>query len=87
MFLPGWAFAEADASPLLTQLRGATVITTMGAPKAVHTSVQPAVCRGTLEMVGVRCTRWINFLDVGNSTPAQRSGWLAQVAESAGDLS
>ncbi|OHD24724.1 MAG: hypothetical protein A2Y38_05845 [Spirochaetes bacterium GWB1_59_5] len=86
VFLPGWAFAEADASPLLTRLRGATVITTMGAPKAVHTSVQPAVCRGTLEMVGVRRTRWINFLDLGNSTPAQRAGWLAEVSDSARDL-
>jgi len=86
VFLPGWAFAEEDASPLLTHVLGATVITTMGAPKAVHTSVQPAVCKGTLEMAGVRRTRWINFLDVGNSTPGQRSGWLAEVSGSACDL-
>ncbi len=86
VFLPGWAFTEADASPLLTHLRGATVITTMGAPKAVHTAVASAVCKGTLEMVGVQHTRWINFLDVGNSTPGQRSGWLAEVADSASDL-
>jgi len=82
VFLPGWAFTEADASPLLTHIRGATVITTMGAPRAVHTSVEPAVCRGTLEMVGVQQTRWINFLDVGNSTPETRALWLAEVASS-----
>ncbi len=86
VFLPGWAFTEADASPLLTHLRGATVITTMGAPKTVHTAVGSAVCKGTLEMVGVQHTRWINFLDVGNSTPSQRAGWLAEVADSARDL-
>ena len=86
VFLPGWAFAEADASPLLTHIRGATVITTMGAPKAVHTSVESALCRGTLRMCGVGRTRWINFLDVGNSSPGQRAGWLAEVAASASDL-
>jgi len=83
VFLPDWAFAEADASPRLTHILGATVITTMGAPKAVHTSVEAALCRGTLEMCGVGRTTWINFLEVGNSTPEQRAEWLARVAESA----
>jgi NAD(P)H dehydrogenase (quinone) len=86
VFLPGWAFAEADFSPLLTHVRGATVITTMGAPKAVHTSVEPACCKGTLEACGVGHARWINFLDVGHSTPEQRALWLAQAAESTREL-
>jgi NAD(P)H dehydrogenase (quinone) len=82
VFLPGWAFAEADFSPLLTHIRGATVITTMGAPKAVHTSVVSALCKGTLEACGIGPTRWINFLEVGSSTPEQRVSWLEQVMES-----
>lgn len=83
VFLPDWAFAEADASPKLGHIRGATVITTMGAPKAVHTSVEAALCRGTLGMAGVGRTEWINFLDVGNSTPETRSLWLSRVADAA----
>ena len=83
VFLPGWAFTEADFSPCLGHIRGATVITTMGAPKAVHTSGVPALCKGTLEACGVGPTRWINFLEVGNVSAEQRRLWLAQVEEGA----
>ncbi len=86
VFLPGWAFEEKDFSPLLGHIRGATVITTMGAPKAIHTSVVPALCRGTLEACGLGPTRWINFLEVGNATPEQRALWLNQVAETVREL-
>jgi putative NADPH-quinone reductase len=86
VLLPGWAFAEEDFSPLLGHIRGATVITTMGAPKAVHTSVVPALCKGTLEACGVGPTRWINFLEVGNVSVGQRAEWLAQVEEGARKL-
>ncbi len=86
VFLPGWAFTEADFLPLLGHIRGATVITTMGAPKAVHTSVVPALCKGTLEACGVGPTRWINFLEVGNVAEEQREVWLAGVTAGARDL-
>lgn len=86
VFLPGWAFNEADFSPRLTHIRGATVITTMGAPKAVYTSVEPALCKGTLEACGIRQTRWLNFLDVGNSTVEKRAEWLDQVTTSVCNL-
>jgi len=86
VFLPDWAFAEADFSPKLTGLRGATAITTMGAPKAVHTSVEAALCRGTLEACGVRGARWLNFLDVGASTPERRAEWLQSVRDSVAAL-
>jgi len=82
VFLPGWAFNEADFSPKLAHIRGATIITTMGAPKAVHTSVEAALCKGTLEACGIGATRWINFLDVGNSTEKERAAWLEEAAQS-----
>lgn len=86
VFLPGWAFAEEDFSPKLGHILGATVITTMGAPKAIHTSVESGICKGLLEACGVRRTQWINFLDVGNSTEKERSGWLNRVRTCASDL-
>ena len=86
VFLPDWAFAEADASPNLGHVIGATVINTTGAPKAVHTSVEAALCRVTLGMAGVRRNEWINFLDVGNSTPEQRADWLSRASEAARNL-
>lgn len=81
VFLPDWAFSELDASPRLGHILGATVITTMGAPAAIHTAVEPALCRGTLGMVGVRRCEWLNFTDVGRSDPGTRAAWLARVAE------
>jgi NAD(P)H dehydrogenase (quinone) len=86
VFLPEWAFAEADAAPLLTHIRSATVITTMGASQVIHTSVGEAVCKGTLEFCGVQHTEWINFLEVGNASPEQRAAWLEQVASLARTL-
>ncbi|MBN1964525.1 MAG: NAD(P)H-dependent oxidoreductase [Anaerolineae bacterium] len=79
VFLPGWAFAEADAAPRLTHIRGATVITTMAAPQAIHTSIESVVCKGILGFCGVRRTEWINFLEVSKVSHEQRRAWLAQV--------
>jgi NAD(P)H dehydrogenase (quinone) len=86
VFLPEWAFAEADAAPLLTHIRSGTAITTMGAPRAVHTSVEEALLKGTLEMVGVQRTRWLNICEVGAVSDAARRAFLAQVEEYCGGL-
>jgi putative NADPH-quinone reductase len=80
VFLPGWAFAEADAAPLLGHIGGATVITTMGAPEAIHTSVEAAFCKGVLEFCGIAETTWLNIVDVGNVTQQERTAWLDGVA-------
>jgi NAD(P)H dehydrogenase (quinone) len=80
VFLPEWAFAEADAAPLLTHISGATVITTMGAPRPIHTSVEAVVCHGILEFCGVRHTRWFNLCEVGLLTDEARCAWLDQIA-------
>ncbi len=81
VFLPDWAFGEADARPLLTHIRTGTAITTMGAPKAVHTSVEAALLKGTLEMVGVQRTRWLNICEVGVVSAEARQVFLQQVEE------
>jgi NAD(P)H dehydrogenase (quinone) len=79
VFLPGWAFREEDAAPLLTHIQGATVITTMGAPEVIHTSVEAVLCKGVLEFCGVQQTRWFNICEVGEITQAARAAWLDDV--------
>lgn len=79
VFLPGWAFAEADFSPLLGRVRGATVATTMGAPVADTVSVRQAVCDGLLRKCGVAEVAWLNILDVGNSSLEAREAWLESI--------
>ena len=80
VFLPGWAFAEEDAAPLLKHISGATVITTMGAPEVIHTSVEAAFCRGVLEFCGIPETKWFNIVNVGLVTDDERTAWLDEVA-------
>ena len=81
VFLPEWAFTEADAAPLLTHICSGTAITTMGAPKPVHTSVEAALLKGTLEMIGVQHTRWLNICEVGVVSDETRQEFLRQVEE------
>ena len=79
VFLPEWAFAEEDASPLLTHIRTGTAITTMGAPRPIYTSVESVLCKGILEFCGVQRTRWINFCEVSQASHEQRHRWLDEV--------
>jgi NAD(P)H dehydrogenase (quinone) len=79
VFLPEWAFREADAAPLLTFIKTGTVITTMGAPKPVYTSVEPVLCKGILEFCGVLRTRWFNICEVGVKTQEERRMWLSEI--------
>lgn len=79
VFLPDWAFTEADAAPLLTHITGATVITTMGAPEVIHTSVEPVLCRGILGFCGVQNAKWFNICDLSNTTPEQRAAFLVEI--------
>ncbi|MBI5959896.1 MAG: NAD(P)H-dependent oxidoreductase [Chloroflexi bacterium] len=79
VFLPQWAFAEADASPLLTHIRSGTAITTMGAPKPIYTSVEPVLCKGILEFCGVQRTRWFNICQVNLIAPEERAAWLNEI--------
>jgi putative NADPH-quinone reductase len=81
VFLPEWAFAEADAAPLLTHIRGATAITTMGSPRPIYTSVEAVLCKGILEFCGVQQTRWFNLCDVGVIAPEPRQAWLSEIED------
>lgn len=81
VFLPEWAFTEAEAAPLLAHITGATVITTMGAPRPIYTSVEPVVCKGILEFCGVQQTRWFNLCEVGTCTPEARTAFLDEISQ------
>jgi len=86
VFLPDWAFGEADARPLLTHIRSGAAVTTMGAPRPIHTSVEAALLRGTLEFCGVQRTRWFNICEVGVVSAEARQAFLQQVEEYARSL-
>ena len=79
VFLPGWAFSEADAAPLLSHISGATVISTMGAPEVIHTSVESVLCRGILGFCGIRDTQWLNITNLGNRSAEEREAWMAGI--------
>jgi NAD(P)H dehydrogenase (quinone) len=81
VFLPEWAFTEADARPLLTHIKSGTAITTMGAPSPIYTSVEPVLCRGILEFCGVQKTRWFNLRAAPFITQDERLAWLAEVEQ------
>lgn len=86
VFLPGWAFDGSDASPLLTHISGATVITTMGAPEVIYTSVEPVLCKGILGFCGISSYRWFNICDIPNSNPDQRRVYLDEIETYLRDL-
>jgi hypothetical protein len=48
----------------------------MGAPRIVHTSVEPVLCRGILKFSGVGDYRWFNLCDMPNTTLDERNGFL-----------
>ncbi|NDJ76647.1 MAG: flavodoxin family protein [Chloroflexi bacterium] len=79
VFLPGWAFADPDATPLLTHIQTGTAITTMSAPQVIHTSVEPVLCKGILEFAGVQRTRWFNLLQVSQKSTDEKAVWLAEI--------
>ena len=86
VFLPEWAFTEDDTAPMLTHIAGATVITTMGAPRPIYTSVEPVVCKGILEFCGVQHARWLNLCEVGTVPEKTRLIWLDEIAHVIGSL-
>lgn len=81
VFLPGFAFSEADFKPLLTHVKTGTVITTMGAPEVIYTSVEPMLCKGVLEVCGVQATKWFNLTEVSLQPQAVREAWVGEILD------
>ncbi len=79
VFLPQWAFDESDASPLLTHVRQAVVVTTMGAPEEGICTVENSFCRGVLEFCGVRNWKWFNITEVSNIAREERTAFMEEV--------
>jgi putative NADPH-quinone reductase len=86
VFLPEWAFAEADASPKLAHINTGTAITTMGAPKPIWTSVEAVLCKGILEFCGVQRTQWINYCTPSLVSAEMRAQWLSDIEQYVRDL-
>ena len=80
VFTPAFAFSESDFSPLLTHIKSGTAITTMGGPEAKYTDLEKSFLQGTLGVCGVQRTRWLNFVDIPNSTHEGRVAWMDEVA-------
>lgn len=79
IFLPGWAFKEEDASPLLNHVKNAVVVTTMGAPQEGICTVEDSFCRGLLEFCGIQNWKWFNITEVSNISNERRTAFLDEV--------
>lgn len=92
VLLPGFAFTTDQVpAPLLTHIRGATVLTTTGTPDEYHrreynNALVGVLCKGTLEFCGVSPVNWLNFGDTGFASRAEHAGWLKKVEQYARHL-
>ncbi|MGG5370882.1 NAD(P)H-dependent oxidoreductase [Enterococcus sp. AZ196] len=69
---------------LLTNLKTATVITTMNTPKIMYSTIygnalKKAMVKGTLKKSGFKNVHWVSFNMVKSSKEATRKKWLAKV--------
>ena len=85
VLLPGFAFSKGQfPEPMLDHVRGATVLTTTGAPDDVHreeyhNALHWVLCKGTLEFCGISPVVWLNFGETGFVPREEHQGWLAKV--------
>jgi putative NADPH-quinone reductase len=92
VLLPGFALTTDQVpAPLLTYIRGATVLTTTGTPDEYHrreynNALVGVLCKGTLEFCGVSPVNWLNFGDTGFASRAEHAGWLKKVEQYARHL-
>ena len=87
VLLPGFAFTiDQEPKPLLNHISGATILTTTGVPDDFHrkefnNALEWVLCKGTLNFVGIKEIRWLNFGDTGYTTQAKHNEWLEFVKE------
>jgi NAD(P)H dehydrogenase (quinone) len=85
VFTPGFAFTLGQTpEPLLGRIRGASVLTTTGAPDKLHreeyhNALHWALCKGVLEFCGVSPVKWLNFGETGFAPRADHAAWLDEV--------
>jgi putative NADPH-quinone reductase len=92
VLLPGFAFTTGQfPEPLLTHIQGATVFSTTGVSdefhrREYHNALEWVLCKGVLEFVGIKNTRWLNFGETGFASQNCHDAWLAYVRDYAAQL-
>ncbi|PKQ61383.1 NAD(P)H-dependent oxidoreductase [Labilibaculum manganireducens] len=89
VIFPGVAYDYVDGSntkmkPLLTNIKGVTVITTMNTPSILYriifgNAIQKAVIRGTFWKLGYKNRKWISFTMVKQASDEKRKMWLTKI--------
>jgi NAD(P)H dehydrogenase (quinone) len=89
VIFPGLAYDYANKSntrmmPLLKNIKGVTVITTMNTPRWIYyfifgNAIQKALIRGTFWKLGYKNRKWINFCKVKSVSCAKREKWLSNL--------
>jgi NAD(P)H dehydrogenase (quinone) len=92
VFTPGFAFTKGQVpAPLLQTIQGASVLTTTGAPDALHreeyhNALHWVLCKGVLDFCGISPVTWLNFGDTGFAPREDHCAWLDEVREHAKGL-
>ena len=82
---PGFAFTKGEVpSPLLTHIKGATVITSTGTPddqhrENYHNALKWVLCEGTLKFCGIDAISWLNFGGTGFIAKEKHAEWIRSV--------
>lgn len=89
VIFPGVAYDYVNESntrmkPLLTNIKGITVITTMNTPNILYrlvfgNAVQKALMRGTFWKLGYKKRKWISFNMVQQVSDEKRKLWLLKI--------
>jgi len=86
VFLNDWAYGQIGFIPkgMLTHIKGATVVATLGAPKffygiILRNAVELLFSKGILNFCGVKKVKWFALYDVENQTNEKRRKWLAEI--------
>ncbi len=91
VIFPGVAYDYANGSntrmkPLLKNIKGVTVITTMNTPGFLYrlvfgNAIQRSLIRGTFWKMGYRKNKWISFNMVKQVSVKKREAWLSKLEE------
>ncbi len=82
VLLPGFAFTNGQVpKPLLSNIRGATVITSTANPDKYHreefnNTIKNVLCNGALKFIGVQDTTWLNFGETGVVSKKEHENWI-----------
>lgn len=82
VLLPGFAFTTDEIpQPLLTHIKGATVITSTGTAddfhrEEFHNALKWSFCEGTLKFCGINDVDWLNFGETGFCKKEKHIEWI-----------